>query len=369
MPDMPRRVFLHVGAPKSGTTYLQDRWRRNAASLVEQGLTYVPSASGTHFLPALDLIDRRWGGERERARGAWEGFVRKADQIDGNVLVSHEILAAARTEQVARALDAFRDDEVHLLYTARDLARQVPAEWQENVKHRAKKTFRGFLHEIVAAPRTDSDVWFWRVQALPDVLTRWGSGLPPERIHIVTVPQAGAPAETLWYRVCSVVGLDPAREYADSDLVNASIGISEATVIRRLNARLGPRKLPRDQYVELVRGLVVRDTFGARRSGPRAGVPVGLQPFFDAVAQEWRDWVEASGVQVVGDLDELRPRWPAPEDPSWSDRPRQGDVATAAIDALAAVLLEAARREAAPPAPVTAPVARVKRLTRRILGP
>ena len=45
-------------------------------------------------------------------------------------------------------------------------------------------------------------MWFWKAQGLPDVLTRWGAGLPPERIHVVTVPQSGAPRDLLWQRYC-----------------------------------------------------------------------------------------------------------------------------------------------------------------------
>lgn len=32
---MPRHVYLHIGAPKTGTTALQSRLHRNAASLLE----------------------------------------------------------------------------------------------------------------------------------------------------------------------------------------------------------------------------------------------------------------------------------------------------------------------------------------------
>ena len=35
---MSRRVFLHVGTPKSGTSYLQDKMALNRAALEAQGL-------------------------------------------------------------------------------------------------------------------------------------------------------------------------------------------------------------------------------------------------------------------------------------------------------------------------------------------
>jgi hypothetical protein len=40
---MTRVVHLHIGAPKTGTTYLQDRLRLNVAALGRHGVT-VPSS-------------------------------------------------------------------------------------------------------------------------------------------------------------------------------------------------------------------------------------------------------------------------------------------------------------------------------------
>jgi hypothetical protein len=77
--------------------------------------------------------------------------------------------------------------------------------------------------------------------------------------------------------------------------------------------------------------------------------PVTLPPdaheWAEEVAQGWIEWVKGAGVDVVGDLDELRPVRPA-RDAEWQDpdRPRPRDVSSAALDALVAAILEAARR-------------------------
>ena len=210
---MPRRVFLHIGTPKSGTTYLQEKLALNRDAIAEQGLSYPSTRTGNHFEAALDLIEERWAGQLEVARGQWGALVGEARKASGDVLVSHEILAAASPAQVATAMAAFADDEVHIVLTARDLARQIPAEWQENIKHRGRRSFAKFNSMIVKARRTNPDLWFWRVQAIPDVLTRWGNGLPPARIHVVTVPPRDEPRDLLWRRFAGVVGIDPDGSY------------------------------------------------------------------------------------------------------------------------------------------------------------
>jgi hypothetical protein len=62
-------------------------------------------------------------------------------------------------------------------------------------------------------------------------------------------------------------------------------------------------------------------------------------------AERWIEWIEGSGVHVVGDVDELRPVRPAEDEP-WRDPDLVGAKRqlTTALDALAAMTREAARR-------------------------
>jgi hypothetical protein len=340
-----KRVYLHVGAPKTGTTYVQDRLALNAASLRRHGIRYPVGPRGDMFLAALDLIDRPWGGMRPQAEGEWEALVRRTRRARGTVVLSHEILAGAKPAETQRALADLSFAEVHVVYTARDVARQVAAEWQEQLKHQRKVSFRTFLRQIRDTDNSKATRWFWRVQGLPDVLERWGSGLPPSQVHVVTLPQPGGPPGELWRRFCATVGIDPAWAPKDSGRRNPSIGTAESTLLRRLNARLKAAGLPSDQYRALVRQLVVHETLAARDGIRPVTLPPEAHDWAEEVAHGWIEWVKDAGVDVVGDLDELRPVRPPPgvewQDP---DKPRPRDVSSAALDALVAVTLEAARR-------------------------
>ena len=59
---MSRVVYLHVGAPKTGTTYLQDRLALNKAELARHGVHYPLQLHASQFRPALDLLEMPWGG-------------------------------------------------------------------------------------------------------------------------------------------------------------------------------------------------------------------------------------------------------------------------------------------------------------------
>jgi len=362
---MSRRVYVHVGAPKTGTTYLQDRLFLNRVELASHGIAYPVGLKEDMFGAALDLIDRPWGGMRDEVHGEWDALVRRVRRSSGTVVVSHEILAGARPQQVERAMRDLGDFEVHVVYTARDLARQLPAEWQEQVKHNGRNTFRRYLRQVHKAKQTNPSRWFWRVQGLPDVLSRWSRNLPPDHVHLITVPQPGGPRDALWLRFCGVVGIDPAWAPQESERRNPSLGGAETTLLRRLNEVLLEEDFGGDDYRKLVREVIAHRTLARRDEMTRVTLPPADYDWAEEVAESWIEWAQGAQIDVVGDLEELRPRRPAEDEP-WvnPDRPRPRDVADAAVDALVAVVLEAARR----PDPDTALRAKVVKAVRRARG-
>ena len=189
-----KRVLLHVGTPKTGTSYLQDVLYRNREVLREHGILYPADRFDGHFLAALDLMRLTWGGLETQAVGAWDRLAAEVRAWPGTSIISHEIFSTASPTQIDRAMTAFGEGvEVHLIVSVRDLVRQVPAEWQENVKHRSLVSYAHFL-EMIRDPARDTRIgsWFWGAQEIPDILDRWGATLPPEQVHLVTVPRPGA---------------------------------------------------------------------------------------------------------------------------------------------------------------------------------
>jgi len=358
---MSRRVHLHVGTPKSGTSYLQDKLALNRGLLEQQGIDYIHTRRGNHFEAALDLIGETWAGEEKAARGQWEALALDARKARRDVLVSHEILAAAEPASVARAMASFPGLEVHVVLTARDLGRQIPAEWQERVKHRGRRDYREFIRALQKNyARTDWLMWFWRVQHVPRILDNWGASLPPERVHLVTVPPSDRPRDLLWKRFADVVGISQDASYAESETTNESLGGAEVTMLRRLNIELAEREVPRETYVEWVREAIVKDVLAQRAGKERATVPPRHRAAVDEITAEWLEKIRGSGIDVVGDLDDLVPVWS--DGATWAD-PDEADpavVAEAAIQALAYVIHEigTGAREIGPMA----------RLTRRLRG-
>jgi hypothetical protein len=96
-------------------------------------------------------------------------------------------------------------------------------------------------------------------------------------------------------------------------------------------------------YDNLIRELLAQEVLVSRKA-----IPVRLPPerfdFAEERAQAWIDWIKGSGVDVVGDVEDLRPRRPA-EGEEWKnpDRVRAKLELGAALDALTVMTQEAAK--------------------------
>jgi hypothetical protein len=244
---------------------------------------------------------------------------------------------------IERAMHDLAGSEVHIVYSARDLARQLPAAWQESIKQGRAWTFRKFLRRSrMGKP------FMMQAFDIPDVLSTWGVAVPPERIHLVVVPgtrSTGADEQdTLWTRMCRALDIDPAWAPVDSTATNQSLGVAETQVLRQLNQELGRKVAREGEYDELLRRMVADGSLFHHRSAP-----VTLRPdSYDWVEERTErslEWIRASGIDVIGDLDELRPTRPAPDE-RWHnpDRVKKRAITRAAIGALSSMTAEAARR-------------------------
>jgi hypothetical protein len=337
-----RKVILHVGTPKTGTSYLQDVLFRNRETLRGHGILYPADRFDGHFLAALDLMRLTWGGLETEAVGAWERLAEQVRAWPGTSIISHEILSTASPTQIDQAMHSFGEGaDVHLVVSVRDLVRQIPAEWQENVKHRSLVSYARFLEQI-ADPGRDTRIgsWFWGAQEVPDILDRWGGILPPEQVHLVTVPLPGAPRDELWRRFSLAFGLDGLDLDLTAERANPSLGVPETALLRLINQRVTKVVDPPD-YRPLVRELLAHQTLSRRVQSPRLGLPPATHAWAQDLSRTWVEEIDKRGYDVVGDVRDLLGGPPLEfTDP---DQAPADELLPAALDAIGALLVEGSR--------------------------
>ncbi|HYO32076.1 MAG TPA: hypothetical protein VES21_04445 [Nocardioidaceae bacterium] len=306
---MARRVTMHVGLAKTGTTYLQRVCYTNRRLLKRNGVLYPGAKRASHFKASLDLREVKFKGhEYPDSEGAWSRLADSVNGYDGTALVSHETLGRATPSAIDKALSSFDTDDVQIVFTVRDLARQVPAVWQEQLKNQNTIRYQDFLDAIFGSEQgRQRDGKFWTGQDIIALAKRWADVIGPQRVTLVTVPPSGGDPQELWRRYREAVGL-PDLDYDLTVAGNSSLGVVEAEILRRLNPRLPDLTWPEYEY--RIKRRFAEFELGASGSSGRIVVPLQWQPEVERIAADMRTSIETAGYRIVGDLDDLRPTFP-----------------------------------------------------------
>lgn len=326
---MARTVHLHIGLPKTGTTFLQTTMWENRRALRRQGFLYPGTSRMDHYHASQEVrgaSPARMG----RNAGIWDRLVGKLAAWDGDGMVSHEFFSMATAEQAKAAVAALAPAEVRLVVTVRSYVLQFPAVWQEALKMNSDLGFDEFMDKALAGKLRGG--WSWQSQDIPRVLGNWTQAVPADRITVVTVPPPGAPRGLLWERWKEAIAIDDAKFDLDVSYANESLGAAQAALLERVKPHLtGPLE------VGTVRHRWVRKYFGHEVLVPQRGERFGPRPHHVAElatrSRAARDWIKEQGFPVIGDLDDLLST-ASPDGTHPSDVPDQEivDVAARAIE-------------------------------------
>jgi hypothetical protein len=331
-----RRVFLHPGPPKTGTTYIQSLLYANREWLRGNGLLVVGSQAA-HFNAANDLLGTTSRRGAKVPVGAWDAMAARVRRFDGDVVMSCERYSLLRAAQVRRVAADLADCDLHLVLTLRDVATVLPARWQEGLKNGSGTSWTDFCEEMATRPNA-----LRRVSRAHSSLQLWSALLPPEKVHVVTVPPSSAPRTLLLERFCEVLGLDPtALATLDAPRANPSLDLVGAEVVRRLNAD-HPGLSPQAHHEE-VKAFLVGRVLAATPRGERPQLTEAAFTAAHAESARIADLVRARGLPVVGDLGDLTCAR-APEPRAGAQRPDPEAVTAAAVAAVAALVARSARR-------------------------
>ena len=296
-------IYLHIGPMKTGTSFLQQTLSDNQAVLRTHGVL-VPGRSprADHVRAVRDVTGLDGQEGRGSFTGAWESLREEMFAFDGHAsVVSQEFMSFARRPRARAIVQSLAPATVHVVLTVRDAARVVPASWATSTRNRNTASWPDHL---AAVGGSDGAARRRALRALdvPRMLESWGDQVPPEQLHVVTVPPPGAPDGLLWERFATVVGATAAPVDLTGATRRESYGYTSADLMRRVNEHL--QDLPRPVYHRSKRWLL--DEVLDKRSGePKVPVSSALLE----LAAEWNARtvaaVKESRARVVGDLADL----------------------------------------------------------------
>ena len=295
---MAERVFLHIGLPKTGTTYLQGVLWENRDLVRRDGVLLPGDGHREHLWAALDVQGRRRLRRRgPRAKGSWGRLRDELARHPGTGLVTHEFFCGASREQAERVVADLAPAEVHVVITARHTAGMLAAGWQEMVKNGGTAPLEDIPHK-----KGSGSEFSWRTWDLHGVLRRWGGTVPPERVHVLPMPGKGEPPDRHWRNFAGVVGLR--SEYPLPDrAANQSLGVVQVELLRRVNQHLAGFKSPGDRG-RWIRGYLAEQHLVAQ-GGERFGLTDELLADCRLRSERAVRMIRRRGFDVVGDVEAL----------------------------------------------------------------
>ena len=268
-----------------------------------------------------------WGGLEQEAVGAWDALAARVREWHGTAIISHEILATASRAQVGRALASLGHGdgvEVHVVLSVRDLVRQIPAEWQENVKHRrdAELRPRSSSRSATRAGRAGSPPGSGACRRCRTSSTGGATTCRRSACTWSRCRRPAGPRTLLWQRFSRVLGLDGLELDLEPSGPTPRSASPRPPLLRRINLAVINELDPPD-YRPLVRELLAHQTLSRRTGSPRLALPPDVHPWAQELPPRGPPRSRMRGYDVVGDLDDLagpparppvrRPRPPARE--------------------------------------------------------
>lgn len=340
---MAERVVLHVGLMKSGTSFVQQVLGANRDVLASQGVLY-PSPWRRQVAAVRDVAARGGDGQPPLSDGgAWRSLVEEVRAWPGTAVISMEFLGPRRAPKARQIIADLAPAHVEVVITVRDLARTVPAMWQETLQNRGTLPWPEYLAGVREEDRDQPGPGraFWKRQDAPGITRAWQTAAGHDEVALVTVPRPGAPVDLLWQRFASVLGTDVAG--VDLEVSgNPSLGLVSLELLRRLNQRLeeGGEQLTPRGYERVVKHLLAKRGLTGRADDPRLGLDEAW--VLERGAREL-ERLRALQPRVVGDLDELVCEPVPGADP---DDVSTDQLLGAGVDALRYAMLQLARTTA-----------------------
>lgn len=342
-------VFLHIGAMKTGTTYLQHVLIANRERLAEAGYLFPGRTWARQVRAAQDVLGvaRDDPVVRAESAGVWRELSDEMLAHTGRASVmSMEFLSFAGPAVAKRVVTSLQPADVHVVLTVRDTLATIPAHWQTNIHNGSRVSWPDFMLGVRKATQWQGRLGrfapdpatraFRRVHDIPRMLRTWAPLVPPDRLHVVTVAPPGAPHSLLWERFASAVGIDPGTCVEPPRQSNPSLGYPSAELLRRVNLELG--RLRRTDYNPTLNAFLATQVLTGRDE-PRARTDLATRTFAVGWNARVREAIVASGAHLIGDLDDLPTELP----PSASDEnaeptePAEQEVLAAGAAALEAL--------------------------------
>ncbi|MEY3168280.1 MAG: hypothetical protein RLY44_260 [Actinomycetota bacterium] len=306
-----KRLIIHPGFHKSGTTALQESFALNRPLLRENGIFYPPIGSKAHHRVAWALTQRPWGWNRRGGERTPEKYWdRMSSRINGakeeTVILSSEFFSEIDGERIRKIRSEIKGRDIQILFTLRPLAKLLPSSYQQYLKYGITVEYEDWLHAILDKPgESKVSPTFWKRHSHGKVVARWVDIFGKSNVTLLIVNEAQP--TFLFDEINKFLNLPTGTLNAAPSGSNRSLTMEEISLLLELNRQF-PKERVWDEYEVFVRAGYIRhltDHVPPAADKARLLTPQWAVDKANELGKVIQKELLGTGVKIIGDVDSL----------------------------------------------------------------
>ena len=303
---MAKRIVLHAGFHKSGTTALQHSFASSTELLLSHGIDYPPSSRHAHHRPAWGLTGRVWGwrnnGGRLISDSMWKQFVRRVNRSTKTVLISSEFFTEAKEEQIARIRRDFESTPIEIVFTSRPFIKILASSYQQFLKYGVRIRYDKWLDEMFHRHESSKVTpSFWPRSQVDEVVGKWVEVFGRDNVTVILADESEP--QFIFDQFAEILELPTGSLKPVATGLNRSMTLEETHLLFLING-IYDRSNGWDEYRAMIRDGYVRflsDHTSPREGASRVPTPAWAVEEGLALTQKHLAGIKGMGITIRGD--------------------------------------------------------------------
>jgi hypothetical protein len=306
---MAKKLIVHAGFHKTGTTALQSSLFAAREELAKKGIIYPQISGKAHHKAIYSLMDKSWGWEDRggtRPTGdKWGDLKRKIKKSRNVAVISSEFLCELSEEQIAKFKSELGVSDTTIYFTLRPLLKIVPSAYQQHLKIGIKSDYEKWLHSILDQPGVSTITpSFWVRHSHAKVLKKWIDAFGADRVKLIVVDESNP--DFMYEKFNQALGLNESilQEQSNVDS-NRSLTLNEIALLRKIN-RIFPKRRSWHDYETFVRQGSFKYLTNKVKPDPRDKrllTPNWAVDKIREISEKNVEEIKKLGIEIIGEID------------------------------------------------------------------